>query len=356
MSKKEKDKKKKEFKKTPYRKNPPANKYSFKEIMGKFWFVFVTAIALIVAFVFVTYEDNRGKIPGKTYQGQNVVFTIGDEFITAEMLYDKIYEQNKDEIIELLYQRMEMSIINQSVPITKEMKTNAENYVNNAIIPYFQNSYGNYYMMYLQNWMSMFGFKEVKELTSYALMVIETYPKLLQEFYSSNLEIYFSQYSELANPRLITHILVIMEDPENPSPDNLTKITQIEEALKTRDFKEVAKEFSDDTNSAIEDGIIGILDNSSKESYVQEFSDAAMKLQDGEVSEWIPTIYGWHLIKNLGSDQETLKENETLFSLMEDFLNNRSTIIAQKAMELGYDFFSNNELKEYFHAQLEVEE
>jgi peptidyl-prolyl cis-trans isomerase D len=59
-------------------------------------------------------------------------------------------------------------------------------------------------------------------------------------------------------------------------------------------FAALAKEFSKDSASAAEGGI---LDWSGREAYVVPFADALFALQEGEISQPVKTQFGYHLIK-----------------------------------------------------------
>lgn len=67
------------------------------------------------------------------------------------------------------------------------------------------------------------------------------------------------------------------------------------EVLKTdRQFSELAQEFSDDTGSAVQGGLLGFF---GRGEMVPEFEEATFALQIGEVSQPVKTQYGYHIIK-----------------------------------------------------------
>ena len=71
-------------------------------------------------------------------------------------------------------------------------------------------------------------------------------------------------------------------------------------------FAEFAKKFSDDTTSAVQEGSIGYVDKDS--SLVKPFLDACLLLEEGQVSEWIESEYGYHLITVTSMDQAKIVE------------------------------------------------
>jgi peptidyl-prolyl cis-trans isomerase C len=81
------------------------------------------------------------------------------------------------------------------------------------------------------------------------------------------------------------HILV-------PTEAEAKKI--LEEIKKGTDFAEMAKQKSKDPGAASEGGDLGYF---TKDQMVPEFSEAAFKLNKGELSDPVKTQFGWHIIK-----------------------------------------------------------
>jgi len=98
-------------------------------------------------------------------------------------------------------------------------------------------------------------------------------------------------------PKLITFRQVVVA-PE-PSAEALEAAREKAQALLDRvrageDFAELAKEYSDDPGSAELGGDLGWF---RRGRMVREFEDAAFELYDGQVSELVKTIFGYHIIK-----------------------------------------------------------
>jgi peptidyl-prolyl cis-trans isomerase C len=66
------------------------------------------------------------------------------------------------------------------------------------------------------------------------------------------------------------------------------------EVEKGTDFAELAKQRSKDPGAAAQGGDLGYF---SKDQMVPEFSEAAFKLEKGQLSEPVKTQFGWHIIK-----------------------------------------------------------
>jgi peptidyl-prolyl cis-trans isomerase C len=66
------------------------------------------------------------------------------------------------------------------------------------------------------------------------------------------------------------------------------------EVQKGTDFAELARQKSKDPGAAAEGGDLGYF---AKDQMVPEFSEAAFKLEKGQLSEPVKTQFGWHIIK-----------------------------------------------------------
>ncbi len=119
---------------------------------------------------------------------------------------------------------------------------------------------------------------------------------------------------EARGERTVKHIMIItkkgdtLSDAESRIRDIYKKIEQGEA------FEALAKEFSDDKNSAPRGGLLKAF--SSGQLSVPEFEEATFALQnEGDISEPIKTNFGWHIIKlvntkPIGTFEETKPELE----------------------------------------------
>lgn len=104
-----------------------------------------------------------------------------------------------------------------------------------------------------------------------------------------------------ARGRVKTAHIMIAVDP-NEKKENINaeeKINSIYNKLNNNEsFKELAKEYSDDRNSARKSGELGWI--SSGGNFYQEFENAVFSLKnDGEISAPFKTPNGWHIVKRL---------------------------------------------------------
>ena len=102
--------------------------------------------------------------------------------------------------------------------------------------------------------------------------VIEEYAKMIEELKGQE-------------ERKIKHILVKDED-------DIKRIRR--GIIRSGNFEKFAKEYSEDSASAVSGGDLGYV---LKSDLVPEFGEIAFILKVGEVSKPVKTQYGWHLIK-----------------------------------------------------------
>ncbi|MFI5013422.1 MAG: peptidylprolyl isomerase [Hyphomicrobiales bacterium] len=76
--------------------------------------------------------------------------------------------------------------------------------------------------------------------------------------------------------------------------DEATAKRVAERAKKGEDFIALSKEFSKDPGSAGEGGDLGWF---TRDKMVKEFSEAAFKLEPGQISDPVKSQFGWHIIK-----------------------------------------------------------
>jgi peptidyl-prolyl cis-trans isomerase C len=76
--------------------------------------------------------------------------------------------------------------------------------------------------------------------------------------------------------------------------DETTAKQVAERAKKGEDFVALSKEFSKDSGSAADGGDLGWF---TKDKMVKEFSEAAFKLEPGQISDPVKSQFGWHVIK-----------------------------------------------------------
>jgi foldase protein PrsA len=106
----------------------------------------------------------------------------------------------------------------------------------------------------------------------------------------------------------VSHILIKTEDPgkEENRPFNEAALKKAQEVLKKvkagEDFAALAQEYSDDPGTAQKGGKLGFF---MRGQMVKPFEDAAFALKEGQISDIVQTIYGYHIIKMEEKKTET---------------------------------------------------
>ncbi|MFI0429492.1 peptidylprolyl isomerase [Mariniflexile sp. HMF6888] len=112
--------------------------------------------------------------------------------------------------------------------------------------------------------------------------------------------VYVQDKRKSRGERTVAHIMVVEKPGDSLAEKPEDRIQDIYKKLKQgEDFEALAKQFSDDTNSALNGGMLAPF--SSGQINSNEFEGAAFGLNEiGEVSEPFKTQYGWHIVKLYG--------------------------------------------------------
>lgn len=306
------------------------------------WFVVLVAILLFGACGFYAYDTNKGKLPGKTVNGKDVVAAIGDKNIFADDMYADLYgnpESSTSQGAKLLYMHFERAVAEEGVPMTDDLKAEIAMQVA-GFKQSFQSYYGDRWQEALLYALQSAGYSSIDDLEAYFTHYLKL-QTLKHENYEQNIDELFSKIYEEKKPRTVSHILVKMEDPENPTEAEQKKMDDIDAALaQGKDFAEVAKEFSDDTSKS-EGGFLGYADSDTQ--FVTEFKDAMLAQEKGVVGEWVQTQFGKHKILVNETEKDALMNDESLktsiYKAIDTTYPERSIqIVWDKAQELGITF------------------
>lgn len=313
------------------------------EVLKKQWFVVLIALIFTSFAIYYIYDTNKGKLPGKSIDGKDVVATIGEQTITADDLYEGLDKTMSGSVASVYFSRY---VADQSVETTdalkEEAKTNAEGYRS-----YVEQTYGTATDDMIAASLKQLNFNSLEDY----FLIEAKKTKLYQDYYDKHLEELFQPLCEEKNGRVLSHILIKMDDAENPTEEELAKIEKVDAALaEGEDFGDVAEKYSDDS-SASDGGLLGYSDDDT--SYVTAFKETAATLKKGEVSDWVKvtsTNYsGWHKILCVEDSYEGIIENkdvkESIYSAIESANSTiRSEIIWKAGKKLDISF-ADKELK-----------
>ena len=162
----------------------------------------------------------------------------------------------------------------------------------------------------------------------------------LKKYYMKNRK----EYWEPSKVR-VSHILLIAEEntPQNEIRLKKRTIQDIHAQIRNgKDFAELARNYSEDV-SAHTGGDVGFIE---KGMMVAEFDDAAFQLQQGEVSDVIRTVYGFHIIKC----EKIIKGFTKSFKQVKNEINNH--LISQNRQKSYLNWISELKKKAYIEISL----
>lgn len=281
------------------------------KILKQNWFVVLVAIVLVGFSIFSVYDTNKGKLPGKSESGKDVIASIDDVNITADDVYEKLYDAGGESLLTLKFQA---AVVDEAVDMTDELEESAENikaYLESTAQSY-ASSYGMSVEDYMANTLSQYGYA-ADEIDLFARVQAKM-THLQNEYVESHLDELFTPMHKENNGRTVSHILVKMADAKNPTDAEMATVKAIEKDLETMKFEEVAKKYADkgDTSSAQNGGYLGYMDKTT--GYVKSFLDTALSLKAGERSEWVKesnsSYNGWHMIVVHETDKDKILNDE----------------------------------------------
>lgn len=333
-----------------------------KELLKKYWFVALIALALtafVVMYSVDAYKNRDITVKNKQIDGKYVAYTIDDEPVYADDLYNSLYafQNNGASQVMVNYERQ---VFNTAYETTDEMKNRAAISVANIINSYSKD--------YLDKYLRSVGYSQgFEEMDKYYIDSMKQ-ELLIKEYALAHEDEVLGDLG--TNPRLIYHILVKCETSEvtdeqgnviayeaNPTDEQKAKLDEILEALKAEDssFEYTAYTYSED-GSKDKGGYIGLINEENSTMYDQMFAKTALALADGEVSEPIVSQFGYHIIKNAGTSPDKLLDD---YYYLADMQNSNPTLALkatlEKGKELGFEIKSE-ELINYYNSIMESEE
>lgn len=334
--------------------------FIMSDFLRKYWFVSLLAVLFLGVLIYFIMDTTKDNVKTVKVDGQDVVAstTLGDVSSTA------LYDENSQNSGGLLYSLYRNQVVDQSVSSTSEMekeaKTIAKNLKNN--LKANPNSAD-----------SIQTIQQLANLGFYGDSAIEDYARIVgkmrvldQEFVQENISKLATYVPEGA--RLISVLTIQVEDTENLSEEETKLKEEIQKALDDKTpFAEIVAQYSTDVSTKDQDGFYGYIDSTTT-TLEQEVVDAAVALDNGEVSDWISVLsttggYTLYRVKVMEVDPAKILENDdstVVEALTDAIINNANGLevlaVKQAAQKLDITF-GNEELKqdveEYIQAQIE---
>ena len=329
-----------------------------KELLKKYWFIGLVGLVLLV-FVGVyaadAYKNRDIVVNNKQTDGKYVAYELDGNPVMADELYESLYDSNGLSQAVVAFER---ALFEAGYETTDAMKTIAANSAASIL-----SSYSEEYV--LQSLKSMGYTGGIDDLTQYYIDG-QKQELMVKEYITGNADKYLTDAMG-TNGRLIYHILVkcdvneVTDEDGNiigyeaaPTDEQKEKLAQIQDALNDENntFEYVAYMYSDDGSSS-NGGYIGVINEENRENYDRFFADVSMALKDGEVSDVVTSQFGYHIIKNVGSQADTVLEDYYFLSELENSYPALAlNAIMAKAEELGFEII-DEDLKAEIEAQME---
>lgn len=330
--------------------------------LAEHWFfalMATTFVAVVAMFGYTQTKDLFADLlPSKQVGGKDVVFEVGGETVTTDEFYDELYKYYGDYAV---YVNLKRAIIDGSVESTKEIKdliattkTQTVDYWNQLATAYAQ--YGYTYDMVAKYYLNQSDYNSIDDIDAYVSEIVKT-DEMNKAYINAHMDELFSTFATAKKPRIVSHILIAMDDPKKPTADEAARLQAVKDALAGgMSFEDAVTKYSEDTQTNQKAGLLGYMDKDT--SYQADFLAAALALNEGETSAWITTSYGYHLIKMNGSDLAALKTyKEFYYAILNSDTKLAGKILWANAQALHIDFKGNTELetamKKYFNVEEE---
>ncbi len=320
-----------------------------KTLATHWFFVLITTafVAIVTMFGYSQTKDLFASLlPSKQVGGKDVVFEVGGQNVTTNEFYDELYKYYGDYSV---YINLKRAIIDQSIETTNDIKAlvktkKAETIANWQQLAKNYASYGYTYETIAKYYLNQSDYYSIDELDAYVTELVKT-DKLNFAYINAHIDEYFTSFLANKKPRVISHILIAMDDPKKPTADETARLQTVKDALAGgMTFEAAVAKYSEDTQTNQKAGLLGYMDKDT--SFQPEFLAAALALKEGDTSAWVTTSYGYHLIKmNASSITELKTYDEFYYAILTANTKLASKILWANAQTLNIDFKGNTELE-----------
>ena len=323
------------------------------EKLKEYWFPLLIGIFFVCITVYFAYDQNKGKLPGKTVNGQQIVFSVDDENFSADQIYDELSKTYYDDRV---YTMFHSALLDNAVESTDEFISDIKTRYQNLVAAYSQH-YG-YDEAYLDNIAkTYYGYDTFYDYLLYSTKSEKLYAQYVSEHIS---ELVSEHFTTEHKPRIISYVVLTMDDPDNPTAEEAEKLKTAQDAWASSEysvdnFAVFAEKFSEDGNAS-NGGKFGYLDAETT-GIDKTFLDTSLALEEGQVSEWVKSDeFGYFLIKCDSTKVDDFKEETDFISAIlseNEGLNNK--ILWETAQKLNVKFGSD-EIEAIVKKNLKVED
>jgi|GEM_PF-803710 len=328
-----------------------------KEFLKRSWFVVLIGAILLGIAGYMTFDFMSQQLPSKKSDGRDVVFSYGDTDFTSDEMYELLYtDHGLNTIINYIELYVYRNAFEPDADLLSEAKIQERTTIQNL-----QYQYGEDYKDIISDAMISLGYSgdENSLLEYYITMLMRQ--EVHRNFIIENLEEYYPKYAQERNPRKISHILIMMEDPSNPTEEESAKLEEVKALLAKEGavFSEIASQYSDDTGSAVNGGSLGVVDTGTISNFVENFKNSVYTVGAGEMTDWFATEYGYHIIFVDSDDPMDFIDEDAFIDQILSFYPNLIKKISWTEIEKQEISFSSNEemeteIKKYYEVEIDT--
>ncbi|NTW95911.1 MAG: hypothetical protein HGB31_04760, partial [Erysipelotrichaceae bacterium] len=192
-----------------------------KSLAAHWFFALISTafVAIVAMFAYTQTKDLFANLlPSKQEGGKDVVFEIGGENVTTDEFYTELYKYYGDYSV---YINLKRAIIDGSVESTTELKdliktkkTETIAYWNQLATAYAQ--YGYTYDTIAKYYLNQSDYYSIDELDAYVTELVKT-DKMNFAYLDEHMDEYLTAFTTDKKPRVVSHILIAMDDPKKPT-------------------------------------------------------------------------------------------------------------------------------------------
>ena len=314
------------------------------------WFFALISTAFVAIVAMFAYSQTKDLfadlLPSKQVGGKDVVFEVGGESVTTDAFYTELYKYYGDYSV---YINLKRAIIDGSIETNSDLKAliktkKAETiaYWEELATTYAQ--YGYTYETIAKYYLNQSDYYSIDELDAYITEIVKT-DKMNFAYLDANMNDYLTAFTAAKQPRVVSHILIAMDDPTKPTADEAARLKAVKDALAGgMSFKDAVVKYSEDTQTNQKEGLLGYMDKDT--SYQAEFLAAALALNEGQTSAWVTTSYGYHLIQRQTADLSVLKTYDAFYyAILNTNAKLPTKILWANAQAMHINFNGNTELE-----------
>lgn len=286
--------------------------------MNKSKLILAFSVGLVIALLIGSTLNKSPKAPLK--DGSPVIFESDFGQVSQKEYYDMLNTSEADVLIYAKFENDLLSSIKKDEGIIEDAKKQVSLVLENSKPE------------------DLDGMKaELEAMGYYGDKAMQTFfenmmyrDRVATEYVTENMDALFPAYQEESKARTVSHILIKVEDVNNPTAEETANLKAIRQRiLDGEDFATVAKEVSVDTSKE-QGGALGLMDASTP--FVPQFLKAALEQEASQIYDWVQSEYGFHLILVNDTDPDVIKKMDGLASMMVQSTPKISVTIMQKIM------------------------